>query len=103
SKCYRPEMIGFDPPGGQYIHVVGTDLIRDTDGQFRVLEDNGRTPSGVSYVLENRVVMKKVFPRLFQHCRVRRVEDYPQRLREALTSVAPPAACDSPCIVLLSP
>ena len=68
-----------------------------------MLEDNGRTPSGVSYVLENRVVMKKVFPRLFQHIRVRRVEDYPQRLREALASVAPPAAGDSPCIVLLSP
>ena len=91
SKGYRPEMIGFDPPGKQYIHVVGTDLIRDAAGQFLVLEDNGRTPSGVSYVLENRVVMKKVFPQLFQHIRVRRVEDYPQRLREALRSVAPPA------------
>ena len=77
-------MIGFDPPGKQYIHVVGTDLVRDASGQFLVLEDNGRTPSGVSYVLENRVVMKKVFPQLFQHCRVRRVEDYPQRLRDAL-------------------
>jgi uncharacterized circularly permuted ATP-grasp superfamily protein len=103
SKAYRPEMVGFDPPGRQYVHVVGTDLVRDTDGRFLVLEDNGRTPSGVSYVLENRVVMKKVFPRLFQHFRVRRVEDYPQRLREALSSVAPPAAGDSPCVVLLSP
>jgi uncharacterized circularly permuted ATP-grasp superfamily protein len=103
SKCYRPEMIGFDPPGKQYIHVVGTDLIRDPAGQFVVLEDNGRTPSGVSYVLENRVVMKKVFPQLFQHLRVRRVEDYPQRLREALLSVAPPSSGDSPCLVLLSP
>ncbi|HMB02734.1 MAG TPA: circularly permuted type 2 ATP-grasp protein, partial [Isosphaeraceae bacterium] len=103
SKAFRPEMIGFDPPGRQYVHVVGTDLVRDVDGRFLVLEDNGRTPSGVSYVLENRVVMKKVFPRLFQHFRVRRVEDYPQRLREALSSVAPPAAGDSPCVVLLSP
>ncbi len=103
SKTYRPEMIGFDPPGRQYIHVVGTDLVRNTDGRFLVLEDNGRTPSGVSYVLENRVVMKKIFPRLFQHFRVRRVEDYPQRLREALSSVAPPSVGDSPCIVLLSP
>jgi uncharacterized circularly permuted ATP-grasp superfamily protein len=92
SKCYRPEMAGFDPPGRQYIHVVGTDLVRDHTGRFLVLEDNGRTPSGVSYVLENRVVMKKVFPQLFQHCRVRRVEDYPTRLREALCSVAPPGA-----------
>ncbi len=103
SKGYRPEMVGFDPPGGQYLHVVGTDLVRDPAGTFLVLEDNGRTPSGVSYVLENRVVMKKVFPQLFQQCRVRRVEDYPQRLRDALLSVAPPAAGDSPRIVLLSP
>ena len=91
SKGYRPEMIGFDPPGRQYLHVVGTDLVRDPAGRFLVLEDNGRTPSGVSYVLENRIVMKKVFPELFQHCHVRRVEDYPHRLREALGSVAPPA------------
>jgi uncharacterized circularly permuted ATP-grasp superfamily protein len=96
-------MIGFDPPGNQYMHVVGTDLVRDPAGRFLVLEDNGRTPSGVSYVLENRVVMKKVFPQLFQHLRVRRVEDYPQRLREALLSVAPPCAGDPPCAVLLSP
>jgi uncharacterized circularly permuted ATP-grasp superfamily protein len=103
SKGYRPEMVGFEPPGRQYVHVVGTDLVRDAEGQFLVLEDNGRTPSGVSYVLENRVVMKKVFPWLFQRFRVRRVEDYPQRLREALASVAPPSAGDSPCLVLLSP
>ena len=104
SKCYRPEMIGFDPPGKQYVHVVGTDLIRDPSGQFIVLEDNARTPSGVSYVLENRVVMKKVFPRLFQQCKVRRVEDYPQRLRQALLSVAPAErAADAPTIVLLTP
>src|SRR6266446_5653897 len=81
SKGFRKEMIGFEPPGRQYIHVVGTDLVRDAAGRFLVLEDNGRTPSGVSYVLENRVVMKKVFPKLFQQCKVRRVEDYPQRLR----------------------
>ena len=103
SKNYRPEMVGFDPPGGQYLHVVGTDLVRDVSGKFLVLEDNGRVPSGVSYVLENRVVMKKVFPQLFQRIRVRRVDDYPQRLREALSSVAPAAAGGSPCVVLLSP
>jgi uncharacterized circularly permuted ATP-grasp superfamily protein len=103
SKGYRPEMVGFEPPGGQYLHVVGSDLVRDAHGTFRVLEDNGRTPSGVSYVLENRVVMKKVFPQLFQQCRVRRVEDYPLRLRDALLSVAPPGAGDSPCLVVLSP
>jgi uncharacterized circularly permuted ATP-grasp superfamily protein len=103
SKGYRPEMIGFNPPGGQYVHIVGTDLVRDGRGQFLVLEDNARSPSGVSYVLENRLVMKKVFPQLFQHCRVRRVEDYPQRLRDALSSVAPAGAGDPPCTVVLSP
>ncbi len=103
SKGYRPEMIGFTPPGGQYVHVCGTDLVRDAKGQFLVLEDNGRTPSGVSYVLENRSIMKRVFPGLFQHNRVRRVEDYPRRLREALSSVAPHEAGDSPCVVVLSP
>src|ERR1051325_8079756 len=103
SKCYRPEMIGFDPPGKQYVHVVGTDLVRDPSGRFLVLEDNGRTPSGVSYVLENRVVLKKVFPGLFQQCKIRRVEDYPERLHEALRSVAPPSAGNPPTIVLLTP
>jgi uncharacterized circularly permuted ATP-grasp superfamily protein len=103
SKCYRPEMIGFDPPGKQYVHVCGTDLVRDATGQFLVLEDNGRTPSGVSYLLENRDVMKKVFPGLFQQCKVRRVEDYPQRLRAALLSVAPASAPSVPTMVLLTP
>jgi uncharacterized circularly permuted ATP-grasp superfamily protein len=102
SRGYRPEMAGFDPPGGRYIHVYGPDLVRDPQGSFLVLEDNARTPSGASYVLENRVVMKKVFPELFRDCRVRRVEDYPQRLRDALGSVAP-AGAGEPCAVLLSP
>ena len=106
SKGFRPEMIGFTPPGRQYMHICGTDLIRDAAGRWLVLEDNGRTPSGVSYVLENRAVMKKVFPELFHDNRVRRVEDYPQQLREALASVAPRADDgygDPPTIVLLSP
>ncbi|HVL15260.1 MAG TPA: circularly permuted type 2 ATP-grasp protein [Gemmata sp.] len=103
SKGYRKEMIGFTPPGGVYIHICGTDLIRDTDGRFLVLEDNGRTPSGVSYVLENRAVMKKVFPQLFADIRVKRVEDYPRRLRDALASVAPACAGAPPCVVVLSP
>ena len=103
SKGFRKEMIGFTPPGGVYVHICGTDLIRDAAGRFVVLEDNGRTPSGVSYVLENRAVMKKVFPHLFADIRVRRVEDYPQRLREALSSVAPAGAESPPCVVVLSP
>jgi uncharacterized circularly permuted ATP-grasp superfamily protein len=102
SKCYRPEMQGFTPPGRQYIHICGTDLIRNAEGEMVVLEDNGRTPSGVSYVLENRQIMKRVFPSLFQACTVRRVEDYPQQLRTALASVAPDGVSD-PLIVLLSP
>ena len=103
SKGFREEMIGFTPPGGVYVHICGTDLIRDTDGQLLVLEDNGRTPSGVSYVLENRAVMKRVFPQLFADIRVKRVEDYPHRLREALASVAPSGASAPPCVVVLSP
>ncbi len=103
SKGFRKEMIGFTPPGGVYVHICGTDLIRDAAGHFVVLEDNGRTPSGVSYVLENRAVMKKVFPQLFQDIRVKRVEDYPHRLRDALASVAPAGAGSPPCVVVLSP
>ncbi|MGO9600922.1 MAG: circularly permuted type 2 ATP-grasp protein [Isosphaeraceae bacterium] len=103
SKGFRPEMVNFSPPGKQYVHVVGTDLVRDHKGEFLVLEDNGRCPSGVSYVIENRIVMKKVFPQLFLQCRVRRVEDYPRHLWEALSSVAPPGCDDPPTIVLLSP
>lgn len=103
SAGYRKEMIGFRPPGGVYIHICGTDLIRDPSGEFLVLEDNGRTPSGVSYVLENRAVMKKVFPQLFADCRMRRVEDYPHRLRQALASVAPAGSAAPPCVVVLSP
>ena len=81
----------------------GTDLIRDPAGKFLVLEDNGRTPSGVSYVLENRVVMKRVFPRLFQCVPRARVEDYPHRLRAALLASRLRGAGDPPCAVLLSP
>jgi uncharacterized circularly permuted ATP-grasp superfamily protein len=103
SKGFRKEMVGFKPPGGVYVHICGTDLIRDAEGNFVVLEDNGRTPSGVSYVLENRAVMKKVFPHLFQDIRVKRVEDYPHRLRDALASVAPHGAGSPPCVVVLSP
>ncbi|MFO0823833.1 MAG: circularly permuted type 2 ATP-grasp protein [Gemmataceae bacterium] len=103
SKGFRKEMVGFTPPGGVYIHICGTDLIRDVNGQFLVLEDNGRTPSGVSYVLENRAVMKKVFPQLFADIRVKRVEDYPQRLREALSSVTCKGANTPPLVVVLSP
>jgi uncharacterized circularly permuted ATP-grasp superfamily protein len=89
AKGYVAAMRGIRPPGGVHVHIAGIDLIRDPEGEFTVLEDNVRTPSGVSYVLENRTVMKKVFPRVFSEAQVRSVEEYPLRLVEALASVAP--------------
>ena len=75
ASGYRPECIGLNPPGGIWCHITGTDLVRGADGQFYVLEDNLRCPSGVSYVLENRVVMKRSFPRAFDTARVVPVAD----------------------------
>ncbi|WP_409571876.1 circularly permuted type 2 ATP-grasp protein [Kouleothrix sp.] len=95
-------MAGVEPPGGVYIHITGTDLVRDERGRYVVLEDNGRSPSGVSYVLENRAAMKRAFPRLFEHSGVLPVEHYPQALLETLRSVAPRTA-DQPTVVLLTP
>jgi uncharacterized circularly permuted ATP-grasp superfamily protein len=89
SKGYCKPMRGIRPPGGVYIHIAGIDLIRDAAGGFLVLEDNVRTPSGVSYVLENRDMMKKVFPSVLRECAVAPVEMYPTVLREAMTAVAP--------------
>jgi len=89
AKGYQPRMRGIRPPGGVHVHIAGIDLIRDPDGEFLVLEDNARTPSGVSYVLENRTVMKKVFPRVFSQSQVRGIEEYPLQLVEALASVGP--------------
>ena len=102
AKHFRPELVGFDIPRDIYIHICGTDLIRDADGQYLVLEDNGRCPSGVSYLLENRQAMKRVFPRLFGHYAVRPVERYPQELLASLRHVAPHGNPD-PTVVVLSP
>jgi len=102
AKSFRREMFGVNVPKNIYIHVCGTDLIRGSDGKYYVLEDNGRTPSGVSYVLENRAVMKRVFPALFGAYRVRAVEDYPYNLLQVLKYVAPPHA-DDPTIAILTP
>jgi uncharacterized circularly permuted ATP-grasp superfamily protein len=102
SDAYMPQLRGIDPPGGVRIHVGGIDLIRDGQGIYRVLEDNLRCPSGVSYVLENRVVTKRVFPELARRCRVRGVDTYPTRLADALRSVAP--GLDHECLsVVLTP
>jgi len=89
SKTYRKECEGFTPPRGIWCHVTGTDLIRDRDGCFYVLEDNLRCPSGVSYVLENRQVLKRTFPKVFQASRIRPVDEYPGRLLEVLEFLAP--------------
>jgi uncharacterized circularly permuted ATP-grasp superfamily protein len=101
AKLYRREMIGVGVPGNVYVHVCGSDLIRDADG-YKVLEDNCRSPSGVSYVLENRAVMKRVFPGLFAGHRVRAIEDYPYNLLASLRAAAPPQV-DDPTVAVLTP
>ena len=102
NKNFRPEMIGHDLPFGTYVNICGTDLVRDAQGEFRVLEDNARTPSGVSYVVENRNLMLRAFPDLADRIGLRPVGDYGMRLRNALAEVAP-ADVAGPNIVLLSP
>jgi uncharacterized circularly permuted ATP-grasp superfamily protein len=102
SKPFRKQCIGFNPPRGIWCHVTGTDLIRHKDGEIYVLEDNLRCPSGVSYVLENREVMKSMFPRVFATLKIRPVGNYPSRLRDMLEFLAPDQATD-PRVVLLSP
>jgi uncharacterized circularly permuted ATP-grasp superfamily protein len=102
SRGYLRALRGVRPPAGVYIHVAGIDLIRGPDGALTVLEDNLRTPSGVSYVLENRQVMKKAFPQIFQRGAVRAVDEYPLKLRQALDAVSPRDVVD-PSIVVLTP
>ena len=103
SPGYRPEMEGFRPPLGIYAHVAGCDLVRGEDREFVVLEDNLRTPSGVSYVLENRTVMVRVVPDLFPRRGVQAVGDYPNQLLATLLSARPEASADPPRAVLLTP
>jgi uncharacterized circularly permuted ATP-grasp superfamily protein len=102
AAFYRPQCAGITPPGGVWCHITGTDLVRHTDGQLYVLEDNLRVPSGVSYVLENRDLMKRTFPQVFEGLQVRPVDDYPSKLLEALNSIAPRGS-DDPTVVLLTP
>ncbi len=105
GKHFRPEFMGFDVPRDIYIHICGSDLIRDRDGTYYVLEDNGRCPSGVSYVLENRQVMKRVYPELFSRHRVHPVDHYAQELLNLLRYVAPKncPSPDDPTVVILTP
>jgi uncharacterized circularly permuted ATP-grasp superfamily protein len=102
ASGYRRQCAGLRVPRDVYIHVSGIDLIRDESGRFLVLEDNCRTPSGVSYVLKNRQVMKQVFPALFEQHNVRPVDDYTDNLLALLRWIAP-AGCDDPTVVVLTP
>lgn len=102
NKNYCPQMEGVDVPLGTYVHINGTDLVRGDDGQFVVLEDNARCPSGVSYVVENRHLMQRSFPDLMSDIGIRPVSNYGQKLHEALVETAPQGVMD-PQVVLLSP
>jgi uncharacterized circularly permuted ATP-grasp superfamily protein len=102
AASYRPQCQGLNPPSGVWCHITGTDLVRDSDGRFYVLEDNLRVPSGVSYVLENRDVLKRTFPQVFEGLRVRPVYDYASHLLEMLESIAPEGVY-RPRVVVLTP
>ncbi|NOW47624.1 putative circularly permuted ATP-grasp superfamily protein [Novosphingobium sp. SG751A] len=105
NEAFLPEMVGFTPPGGVYTHIVGIDLVRTGPDDFMVLEDNARTPSGVSYMLENRETMMAMFPDLFTKVQVQPVSDYPRALARSLAACAPPAAqgSDRPVLAVLTP
>lgn len=102
ASDFQRDFVGFRPPKDLFIHVAGIDLVRDSHGTYLVLEDNLRTPSGVSYVLESRVIMKRVFPSLFAQMRIRPVDHYPNQLLENLRFLAP-STRENPTVVLLTP
>jgi uncharacterized circularly permuted ATP-grasp superfamily protein len=103
NPYFRPEMVGVAPAHGIHVHIAGIDIVRVDGDDFYVLEDNARTPSGVSYMLENREVMMRLFPDLFAENRIDPVENYPDELLATLKSVAPQTAPDEPTVVLLTP
>lgn len=103
NSAFVPEMIGVEPALGIYSHIIGIDIVRTGESEFYVLEDNTRTPSGVSYMLENRETMMHMFPNLFAENRVAPVETYPDYLRKTLESVAPENLDDDPVIAVLTP
>jgi uncharacterized circularly permuted ATP-grasp superfamily protein len=102
SVNYRPQCEGVKPKGGVWAHVCGSDLVRDADGTLYVLEDNLRVPSGVSYMIENRVVTKRVFPELFETTTILPVDDYPAQLYDTLVGLSP-RPDDDPGVVVLTP
>src|SRR6201986_3778982 len=103
NPVFRPEMNGQSVPHDIYVHIAGIDIIRIDADTFYVLEDNARTPSGVSYMLENREIMMRLFPELFSRHRVAPVENYPDELLATLKSCAPDSASADPTVVLLTP
>ncbi len=103
NEQFRPEMKDFAPPGGIYTHIAGIDLVRTGPEQFYVLEDNARTPSGVSYMLENREAMLRLFPRLMARHRIAPVNRYPEELLATLKAAAPERAGPNPTVVILTP
>ena len=103
NEAFLPQMIGVRPPGGVYTHIIGTDIVRTGENQFYVLEDNARTPSGVSYMLENRETMMAMFPELFTRVPVETVSDYPRRLARSLAACAPASAPAKPLLAVLTP
>ncbi len=103
NDMYEKSVVGFVPPKGVYSHIVGIDLVRTGPEEFFVLEDNCRTPSGVSYMLENREIMMRMFPDLFRENRIEPVDSYPELLRRTLASVAPLKCRHDPVVVILTP
>jgi len=103
NSAWLPQMVGFTPPGGVYTHIVGIDLVRTGPNEFLVLEDNARTPSGVSYMLENRETMMAMFPELFSRVKVQPVSNYPRALAKSLAECAPDCASATPTVAVLTP
>ena len=103
NAAFLPEMVGFRPPSGVYTHIIGIDIVRTAENEFFVLEDNARTPSGVSYMLENRETMLQLFPELFKKIKVQPIEDYPKLLRSSLEKVKPQNCEGKPTIAVLTP
>jgi uncharacterized circularly permuted ATP-grasp superfamily protein len=103
NPAFQPEMTRVEPPGGIYVHIAGIDVVRVDADIFYVLEDNARTPSGVSYMLENREAMMRLLPELFGQLRIAPIDNYPDNLLKTLRSVAPRAASGDPNVVLLTP
>ncbi|MEZ5842493.1 MAG: circularly permuted type 2 ATP-grasp protein [Hyphomicrobiaceae bacterium] len=103
NPAFQPEMSGFTPPGGVHVHIAGIDVVRVDADTFYVLEDNARTPSGVSYMLENREAMMRLVPELFSRLRIAPVDNYPDALLQTLRSVAPRVASAEPTVVILTP